>query len=170
MKASKTNQKITLELSPIEMHIIMQAMDSYAYKQGYGQWGKSTRNDSHAIAAEQVHDELLEIYADESDTSDIVELERADPGKFYSSSITSLQDFEDYLNAKGYSPRNLAEIPNDGYYAEVLTVSQNVKDFTQINLKLAHHNSGQVSPLAPSMHSWVRLSFKDCTNKAIINS
>jgi hypothetical protein len=55
-------EKFTLELSFTEMHIIMNAISTYAYKHGYGQWNTSAPNDSHAAAAEKLHEELTEIY------------------------------------------------------------------------------------------------------------
>lgn len=50
------------DLSFTEMHIIMQAISTYAYKHGYGQWDTSAPNEAHAAAAEKLHDELTEIY------------------------------------------------------------------------------------------------------------
>lgn len=90
--------------------------------------------------------------------------------KFKSSSIQSLQDFEDYLKVKGYKPKSLAERPDDGYYALLDWRLVKGGDFTQIMLRKAHWNSGALSPLAPTNDAWVRLSFKDCTNPLIINS
>lgn len=57
-----TDERFTLELSFVEMHIIMQAMNAYAHKTGYGQWTTATPNQSHAEAAEELHDSLTEIY------------------------------------------------------------------------------------------------------------
>lgn len=56
------DQKFTLELSSIEMHILMQAMSIYGARHGYGQWDSKTPNGSHADASEKLHDEMTEIY------------------------------------------------------------------------------------------------------------
>ena len=60
-----TEQTFKLELSFTEMHIIMQAMSTYAHKHGYGQWNSSAPNYAHAEAAEKLHDGLTEIYCAE---------------------------------------------------------------------------------------------------------
>ena len=59
---TRYNELYTLKLSFIEMHIIMQAMDNYAYKTGYGQWNTSAPNLMHAEAAEKFHDQLSDFY------------------------------------------------------------------------------------------------------------
>lgn len=68
-KQPTTNGNITgevfiLELTFIEMHIVMQAMSTYGYKHGYGQWNTMKPNEDHAEAAEQLHDELTKLYCD----------------------------------------------------------------------------------------------------------
>jgi hypothetical protein len=59
-----TTETFKLELSFIEMHILIQAMNTYAHKHGYGQWNTSAPNEAHATAAETFHDELTNIYCD----------------------------------------------------------------------------------------------------------
>lgn len=55
------NQTFTLELSFIEMHIIMKAMSEYSSQNYNPRYG--TPNNEHAEAAEKLHDELTEIYS-----------------------------------------------------------------------------------------------------------
>jgi len=66
MQATTTNngtvdQQFTLQLSFIEMHIVMQAMQAY-HRDGYGTANADKPNWAHSEAAEKLHDELLEIY------------------------------------------------------------------------------------------------------------
>ena len=82
--------------------------------------------------------------------------------RFYSASINSFQDFEDYLNAKHYDAYLLAEVPGEGYYAMVRKESVWAKDFTAINLSFIC--------TMPDTHMTVFLSFADRANKSIINS
>lgn len=79
--------------------------------------------------------------------------------RFYSSSISSLQDFKDYVKAKGYEAKAF-DILSDGYYAYFIKGECNAikKDFTQIN------------SITPCYYEWARLSFADCTNKDILNA
>lgn len=96
--------------------------------------------------------------------------------RFYSGSINSINDFDDYLRAKGYIPFVLSEIPEDGYYAEIRRGSSNVKDFTQVGLLAATCRPISKLDLHPSSrdfaekYEWVRIGYADCNNKNILNA
>ena len=84
--------------------------------------------------------------------------------------ITNLEAFEAYCRAKGVIPFALAEIPNDGFYAEVRKGTANGKDFTQIGLKTANavDLTGQPYKIDNTRFEWVRLGFADCNNQLIL--
>ena len=71
MKAQTTNngtgdQRFQLDLSFIEMHIIMKAMGAYESKMGYGGWNETPASDGHINAAEKLHTELTDAYCQEA--------------------------------------------------------------------------------------------------------
>ncbi len=154
-----TNKTYHLELSFIEMHVLSKAMSNYSNR-GYGQHDSSAPNYHHAEAAEKFHDEFSDLYNDDKNTMDEVPVV-----------INDLMEFEAYCTGKGYKVRAAAQIPEDGYYAELKFGEAKTEDFTQINLEsTVWYKRIDPETCNPPKTVWARLSFKDCSNQEILKS
>jgi hypothetical protein len=83
-------------------------------------------------------------------------------------SINSIEDFETYLESKGYKSYLTIEIPKDGYYADLRNQKVDLNDFTQINLPIPSKSGKSFFTTKEHGNDFARIGLADTSNLDIL--